>query len=115
MAKKDVAKVPKGSKAAARKKEPKLSSWEKEYGDKLVGTRIRRNSTAGWAASGERNVYYDPESGKWLPGSGPATQVKKGRGGKRSAMKKGAKNKARGGGGKRSPVGGSLPPTREGI
>jgi len=52
--KKDVAKVPKGSKAALKRAMPQLSSWEKEYGDKVIATQTRRSASP----------YSTPQAGR---------------------------------------------------
>lgn len=92
--KKDVAKVPKGTKSS--KKKPALSSWDKEYGDKIAAVQQRRNSTAAMAGGGGGTVWYDPESKMWRDDEAPAYVIKRGKNPtKRRGAKNAAKNKAR--------------------
>lgn len=48
------------------KSKPKLSSWEKEYGVRLVPTQTRQGPGG--------TVWYDEARGIWLQGDGPAWQ-----------------------------------------
>lgn len=105
--KKDVARRPKGSQRA-EKMSAKLSSWDKEYGDKAVATRRRKTGSGA-----DDFVYYDVESGKWLTGKGPEKQIMRGKNKKRAAQKQGAKNKAKYGKEGPPPSRYYKPPTRE--